>query len=82
MVRRPFAVEGDRAQWRSARAATRTRTARCATLYYNNWTLRFDDDGRCVDFVEYFMQLPERLDAESLIRRGVTDVAVRHHDAR
>ncbi len=30
-------------------------------LYYNHWTLRFDADGRCVDFVEYYMELPERL---------------------
>ena len=32
-------------------------------LYFNLWTLRFDDDGRCVEFVEYFMELPERLKA-------------------
>ena len=25
------------------------------TLYYNNWLLRFDGRGRCVEFVEYFM---------------------------
>ena len=31
------------------------------TLYYNNWTLRFDGHGRCVEFVEYYMKLPERL---------------------
>ena len=33
------------------------------TLYYNNWTLRFDRHGRCVEFVEYFMELPEQLRA-------------------
>ena len=33
------------------------------TLYYNNWTLRFDAHGRCVEFVEYYMELPERLRA-------------------
>jgi hypothetical protein len=33
------------------------------TLFYNNWTLRFDGDGRCVEFVEYYMELPERLRA-------------------
>jgi SnoaL-like domain len=32
-------------------------------LYYNNWLLRFDGHGRCVEFVEYFMELPERLRA-------------------
>ena len=31
------------------------------TLYYNNWLLRFDAHGRCIDFVEYYMELPERL---------------------
>lgn len=30
-------------------------------LYFNSWTLEFDDQGRCVGFVEYFMQLPERV---------------------
>jgi ketosteroid isomerase-like protein len=29
------------------------------TLFYNLWTLRFDGDGRCTDFVEYFMELPK-----------------------
>ena len=33
------------------------------TLYYNLWALRFDGDKRCSDFVEYFMELPERLRA-------------------
>ena len=33
------------------------------TLYYNNCLLRFDGHGRCVEFVEYFMELPERLRA-------------------
>ncbi len=31
------------------------------TLYYNLWALRFDAHGRCADFVEFFMELPERL---------------------
>jgi hypothetical protein len=31
------------------------------TLFYNNWLLRFDGHGRCIDFVEYYMELPERL---------------------
>ncbi len=33
------------------------------TLFYNNWLLRFDGHGRCVEFVEYYMELPERLRA-------------------
>jgi ketosteroid isomerase-like protein len=24
--------------------------------YWNNWLIRFDADGRCVEFVEYYMQ--------------------------
>jgi SnoaL-like protein len=31
------------------------------TLYYNNFAMRFDGHGRCTEFVEYFMELPERL---------------------
>jgi hypothetical protein len=30
-------------------------------LYYNHFALRFDGHGKCVEFVEYFMELPERL---------------------
>ena len=30
-------------------------------LYYNFWALRFDGHGKCVEFVEYYMELPERL---------------------
>ena len=29
------------------------------TLYYNHFALRFDGHGRCVEFIEYFMELPE-----------------------
>jgi hypothetical protein len=56
----PYAVDGDRAvavgesRYTNPDGSFRTR-------YYNLWTLRFDDDGRCVDFVEYFMELPEGL---------------------
>ncbi len=56
----PFAVEGDRAvaigesQYRDPDGSFRT-------LYYNLWTLRFDGEGRCTDFVEYYNELPERL---------------------
>ena len=31
------------------------------TLYYNHFQLRFDGRGKCVEFVEYFMELPEKL---------------------
>ena len=56
----PSAVEGDRA---SAIGTTRylNPDGSFSTLYHNHWTLRFDGDGRCTDFVEYCMELPERL---------------------
>ena len=55
-----WAVEGERA---TAIGESRYRNpdGSFRTLYYNLWALRFDDHGRCVDFVEYFMELPERL---------------------
>jgi ketosteroid isomerase-like protein len=31
------------------------------TVYYNVWLLRFDGDGRCTEFVEYWRELPEDL---------------------
>ena len=31
------------------------------TLYHNHFALRFDGHGKCVEFVEYFMELPEKL---------------------
>jgi ketosteroid isomerase-like protein len=55
-----WAVEGDRA---TAIGESRYRNpdGSFRTLYYNNWALRFDANGRCVEFVEYYMELPERL---------------------
>lgn len=54
----PFAVDGDRAV-----AIGESRNVKpdgsLRDLYYNLWTLRFDADGRCAEFVEYFMALPE-----------------------
>jgi len=57
---KPYAVDGDRAvavgesRYTNADGSFRD-------LYYNLWILRFDDEGRCTDFVEYFNELPERL---------------------
>lgn len=52
----PFAVDGNRAvavgtctYWKDA---SRTEVDR---IYYNNWLLEFDDDGRCRSFTEYWM---------------------------
>jgi ketosteroid isomerase-like protein len=55
-----WAVEGDRA---SAIGESRYTNpdGSFRTLFFNNWTMRFDGHGRCVEFVEYFIELPERL---------------------
>ena len=53
----PYAVEGDRAVatgW-SRYLATDEQPER---VYYNCYLLRFDPDGRCAEFVEYYMQVP------------------------
>jgi hypothetical protein len=59
----PFAVEGDRAV-AIGESHYRHPDGSFKTLYYNLWTLRFDADGRCADFVEYYNELPERLRAD------------------
>ena len=53
---RPFSVDGNRAvaigtstYWTDASRST------LARLYFNNWLLEFDDDGRCSSFTEYYM---------------------------
>lgn len=58
----PYAVDGDRAvavgesRYVDAEGAFRE-------LYFNTFLLRFDEAGRCAEFTEYFVQLPERLKA-------------------
>jgi ketosteroid isomerase-like protein len=48
----PFAVEGDRA------VAVGTSTYATGDVYDNVFTLRFDGDGRCSEFTEWFMKRP------------------------
>ena len=52
----PFAVDGNRAvavgtctYW------TDTSRSKVERIYYNNWLLEFDDDGKCSSFTEYYM---------------------------
>jgi len=54
-----FAVDGDRgvATGTSHYFATTYRPDR---LYYNCFLLRFDADGRCAEFTEYFMAVPDQ----------------------
>jgi hypothetical protein len=56
----PYAVDGDRAvavgtssYWTDATRSKLERT------YYNVFMLRFDAEGRCVDFTEYFLKGPD-----------------------
>jgi len=54
----PYAVDGDRAVatgW-SRYLATADEPER---VYYNCYLLRFAPDGRCAEFTEYYMQVPE-----------------------
>ena len=52
----PYAVDGNKAvaigtstYWTDESRSTLDR------IYYNNWLLEFDDDGRCSSFTEYWM---------------------------
>jgi hypothetical protein len=52
----PFAVDGNKTvaigtstYWTDESRSTLDR------LYYNNWLLEFDDDGKCSSFTEYWM---------------------------
>ena len=49
---RPSVVEGDRA------VAEGTTSYENGDFFWNLWTLRFDDDDRCTEFVEWFMTRP------------------------
>lgn len=49
---RPLVVAGDRA------VAEGTTRYASGDVYWNLWTLRFDDDNRCTAFVEWFMTRP------------------------
>ncbi len=56
----PYAVDTDRAvavgtssYWTDASQSTLER------IYYNVFLLRFDNDGRCVEFTEYFLKGPD-----------------------
>lgn len=54
---RPFAVDGNRAVaiGTSTYWTDRSRS-KVARMYYNNWLLEFDDDGKCSSFTEYYMK--------------------------
>ncbi|HEX7170736.1 MAG TPA: nuclear transport factor 2 family protein [Rubrobacter sp.] len=49
----PLVVEGDRA------VAEGTISYANGDFFWNLWTLRFDEDGRCTEFVEWYMVRPQ-----------------------
>jgi len=52
----PYAIDGDRAV--AVGESRYLEHGKLARLYYNVWLLRFDDDGRCTEFVEYWREHP------------------------
>lgn len=52
-----YAVDGDRAV--SVGQSKYFENGKLQSLYYNVWLLRFDADGRCVEFVEYWREHPK-----------------------
>jgi ketosteroid isomerase-like protein len=58
----PFTVDGDRAV-AVGESTYRNEDGSFRTLFYNVWLLRFDADGRCAEFTEYWRELPESLRA-------------------
>jgi ketosteroid isomerase-like protein len=62
-----FAADGDRAVatgWsRYYEDATKAKLIR---EYHNAYLLRFDADGRCTEFTEFFMETPGRLRAQAV----------------
>ena len=56
----PYAIDGDRAV-----AVGESRyfegDGSLRTIFHNCWLLRFDADGRCAEFVEFWREVPEEL---------------------
>ena len=63
---RPLVVEGQRA------VAEGTTSYANGDFFWNLWTLRFDAEDRCVEFVEWFMVRPG---GSSPPRKGIRSVA-------
>jgi hypothetical protein len=58
----PFTVDGDRAV-AVGESTYLNEDGSLRTLFYNVWLLRFDSDRRCVEFTEYWRELPEAMRA-------------------
>jgi ketosteroid isomerase-like protein len=54
-----YAVEGDRAvAVGTSRYYTDASRSTLERVFHNAYLLRFDDEGRCIEFTEFFMQEP------------------------
>ena len=54
---RPYAVDGQKAvAIGTCTYYTDASKSEVARLYYNNWLLEFDDEGKCRSFTEYYMK--------------------------
>ncbi len=52
----PYAVEGERAVMRGSTEYVAADGETVQRRFYNVWVCHFDDDGRCRDFTEYYME--------------------------
>jgi len=55
---RPVAIDGDTAVAVGSSSYRDSPRDEIARVYDNCFVIRFDDDGRCVDFVEWYMKRP------------------------
>jgi ketosteroid isomerase-like protein len=55
----PVAVDGDIAVATGSSTYTRGRGGPIDEIYDNCFVMRFDDDGRCREFTEWFMKRPD-----------------------
>ncbi len=54
----PYAVDGDRAV-AVGESTYLNEDGSTRTLFHNVWLLRFDADGRCAEFIEYWRERPQ-----------------------
>jgi hypothetical protein len=53
----PYAIDGDRAV--AVGESRYLENGALSRLFYNVWLLRFDDDCRCTEFIEYWREHPK-----------------------
>lgn len=56
----PYAIDGDRAvAFGTSSYYTDATRSTLERIYYNVFLMRFDDDGRCTEFTEYYLKGPD-----------------------